>query len=123
LAARKDLAGLVFASAKPGIFIAGADIAEFVASQDAGEQAVVEFGTRGRKLFQRLSAMPAVSVAAIDGMCLGGGAELAIWCDRRLMSDSSKAQFGFPEVKLGIMPGWGGTARAPRIVGLSKAVE
>ncbi len=70
-----------------------------------------------------MTELPFVSVAAIDGICVGGGAELALWCDRRLISDNPKAQFGFPEVKLGMFPGWGGTARTPRIVGLSNAVE
>jgi 3-hydroxyacyl-CoA dehydrogenase/enoyl-CoA hydratase/3-hydroxybutyryl-CoA epimerase/3-hydroxyacyl-CoA dehydrogenase/enoyl-CoA hydratase/3-hydroxybutyryl-CoA epimerase/enoyl-CoA isomerase len=64
-----------------------------------------------------------VTIAAIDGICVGGGAELAIWCDRRLMSSGPKTEFGFPEVKLGLFPGWGGTARAPRITGLGNAVE
>ena len=59
---------------------------------------------RGRKLFQRLSKCPFVTVAAIDGICVGGGAELAIWCDRRVMADEPKTQFGFPEVKLGCFP-------------------
>src|SRR5207247_8037512 len=62
-------------------------------------------------------------VAAIDGLCLGGGAELALQCDRRLFGNNPKAQFGFPEMKLGIFPGWGGTVRAPRIAGLSNAIE
>ena len=70
----------------------------------------VELSTRGRKLFQRLSHFPCVTVAAIDGGCFGGGAELSMWADRRIMSNSPKAQMGFPEVKLGIYPGWGGTA-------------
>ena len=56
-------------------------------------------------------------------MCVGGGAELAIWCDRRVLANNPKTQFGFPEVKLGLFPGWGGTARTPRIIGLSNAVE
>ena len=64
-----------------------------------------------------------MTVAAIDGMCVGGGAELAMWCDRRIFSDSDKTAYGFPEVKLGLFPGWGGTARTPRMVGLSNAVE
>ena len=68
---------------------------------------IVAMCNRGRRLFQRLSQMPFVTVAAIDGICVGGGAELAIWCDRRIMSDDAKAQFGFPEVKLGLFPGWG----------------
>jgi 3-hydroxyacyl-CoA dehydrogenase/enoyl-CoA hydratase/3-hydroxybutyryl-CoA epimerase/3-hydroxyacyl-CoA dehydrogenase/enoyl-CoA hydratase/3-hydroxybutyryl-CoA epimerase/enoyl-CoA isomerase len=123
LAARKDLAGLVIRSGKPGMFIAGADLREFAASLDAPREQIVAMCQHGRQLFQRLSQMPFVTIAAIDGICVGGGAELAIWCDRRIMSADPKAQFGFPEVKLGLFPGWGGTARSARIVGLANAVE
>ncbi len=123
LSLRTDIAGLVIASGKPGSFVVGADIREFAASIDAPADQTIAMATHGRKLFQRLSQMPFVTVAAIDGLCLGGGAELAIWCDRRVMSADAKAQFGFPEVKLGLFPGWGGTARASRIVGLGNAVE
>jgi 3-hydroxyacyl-CoA dehydrogenase/enoyl-CoA hydratase/carnithine racemase len=120
---RSDLAGLIIRSGKPGSFIAGADIREFASSFDMPRSQIVEFCHRGRKLFQRLSACPFVTIAAIDGICVGGGAELAIWCDRRIMADDPKTQFGFPEVKLGLFPGWGGTARSSRIVGLANAVE
>ena len=105
------------------MFIAGADLREFAASFDVPKSQVAEMCHRGRKLFQRLSNCPFVTVAAVDGICLGGGAELAIWCDRRVMADDPKTQFGFPEVKLGLFPGWGGTARSSRIVGLANAVE
>jgi 3-hydroxyacyl-CoA dehydrogenase/enoyl-CoA hydratase/carnithine racemase len=120
---RKDLAGLIVTSGKPGSFIAGADLREFAASFDVPKSDVAAMCHRGRKLFQRLSNTPFPTVAAIDGICVGGGAELAIWCDRRVMSDNPKTQFGFPEVKLGLFPGWGGTARSSRIIGLSNAVE
>ena len=120
---RKDLAGLVIKSGKPGTFIAGADIREFLASLGAPKSEVVAMCRRGQQLFQRLSQVPFVTVAAIDGICVGGGAELAVWCDRRVMSDNPKTEIGFPEVKLGLYPGWGGTVRAPRIVGLANAVE
>jgi 3-hydroxyacyl-CoA dehydrogenase/enoyl-CoA hydratase/carnithine racemase len=123
LAGRKDLAGLVIRSGKPGSFIAGADLREFAASFDIPAEQTVAMCHRGRKLFQRLSNTPFITVAAIDGICVGGGAELAIWCDRRILSRDPKTQFGFPEVKLGLFPGWGGTARASRIVGLGNAVE
>jgi len=120
---RGGLAGLVIASGKPSNFIAGADIREFAAAKDIQPEDTVAMCTRGRKLFQRLSTCRCVTVAAIDGVCVGGGAELALWCDRRVMSDRREAQYGFPEVKIGIFPGWGGTARTPRIVGLGNAVE
>ena len=117
VAANGNLAGLVIRSAKPGVFIAGADIREFAAAKNITRDEIIAFATRGRELYARVCELPFVSVAAIDGICVGGGAELALWCDRRLMSDNPKAQYGFPEVKLGMFPGWGGTARTPRIVG------
>ena len=117
------LAGLIVRSGKPGTFVAGADLREFVASFDAGSEQVVAMCRRGQTLFGRLSACPFVTIAAIDGICVGGGAELAIWCDRRIMTLNPKTEFGFPEVKLGLFPGWGGTVRAPRIIGLANAVE
>lgn len=123
LEGRDDLAGLIIRSGKPGMFIAGADLREFAASLDIEAEQTVAMCRRGQTLFQRLSKTPFVTVVAIGGICVGGGAELAIWCDRRIMADSPKTQFGFPEVKLGLMPGWGGSARTPRIVGLSNAVE
>jgi 3-hydroxyacyl-CoA dehydrogenase/enoyl-CoA hydratase/3-hydroxybutyryl-CoA epimerase/3-hydroxyacyl-CoA dehydrogenase/enoyl-CoA hydratase/3-hydroxybutyryl-CoA epimerase/enoyl-CoA isomerase len=123
LQTRKDLAGLVIKSGKPGTFIAGADIREFLASLGAAKSEVVSMCRRGQTLFGRLSQMPFVTVAAIEGICVGGGAELAIGCDRRVMADTPKTEYGFPEVKLGLYPGWGGTVRATRIVGLANALE
>ncbi len=120
---RSDLAGLVIRSGKPGTFLAGADLREFVSSLGAAKDVIAAMCRRGQTLFQRLSRCPFVTVAAIDGVCLGGGAELAMWCDRRVMATSPKTQFGLPEVKLGLFPGWGGTARLPRIAGLGNAVE
>jgi len=120
---RDDLAGLIFISAKPGIFIAGADLREFVASIGMPAAETVKLCRRGQDLFARLSRCPFVTISAIDGICVGGGAELSVWCDRRIMSNGSKTEIGFPEVKLGLFPGWGGTVRMPRIVGLGNAVE
>jgi 3-hydroxyacyl-CoA dehydrogenase/enoyl-CoA hydratase/carnithine racemase len=119
---RKGIAGLVIRSTKPGNFIAGADLREFVADLNAPKENVVAISRLGHELFGRLSKVPFVTIAAIGGLCVGGGAELAVWCDRRIMARNS-ASFGFPEVKLGLYPGWGGTARTPRIVGLYNAVE
>jgi 3-hydroxyacyl-CoA dehydrogenase/enoyl-CoA hydratase/carnithine racemase len=67
--------------------------------------------------------MPFVTVTAIAGQCVGGGAELALWCDRRVMASDAKSMFGFPEAKLGLLPGWGGTVRSPRVLGLGNAIE
>ncbi|MBL8829758.1 MAG: enoyl-CoA hydratase/isomerase family protein [Planctomycetaceae bacterium] len=120
---RPGLVGVIFRSGKPGTFIAGADLREFAAQPDMAKDDVVAVASRGRKLFERLTRAPFISVAAIDGACLGGGMELALWCDRRLCGDSPKTQLGLPEVKLGMFPGWGGTVRLPRIVGLANAIE
>ncbi|TWT88765.1 Fatty acid oxidation complex subunit alpha [Pseudobythopirellula maris] len=118
---QKDLRGLVIVSGKPSGFIAGADLTEFVAGLDQPKDEIVQVSRRGQLLFERLANTPYVTVAAINGLCVGGGAELAVWCDRRVVTES--ALIGFPEVKLGLFPGWGGTVRAPRIVGLSNAAE
>ena len=121
--AEKNVAGLVITSAKPGVFIAGADLTEFVAGLDQSRDEVIAISQRGQKLLARLSTADYVTIAAIDGICVGGGAELAVWCDRRILADTPKTQFGFPEVKLGLFPGWGGTVRTPRMIGLSNGVE
>ncbi len=123
LESRTDLAGLMIRSAKPGIFIAGADLREFAASLDISNDESEAICRRGQTLFGRLAKTPFVTVAAIHGICVGGGAELACWCDRRIMTDHARTQIGFPEVKLGLFPGWGGTVRAPRLAGLANAVE
>ena len=120
---REGVEGLVIHSAKPGTFIAGADLREFVADIDQPFEEVIKVARRGQQLFGRLSQVPFVTVVAISGLCVGGGSELAIWCDRRIMARDDRTSFSFPEVKLGLFPGWGGTARTPRIVGLGNALE
>ncbi len=99
-------------------FVAGADIAEM-----KGFSAVdgKKFGVHGGNVFLKLENMSKPVIAAVNGFALGGGCELAMACDIRLASD--KARFGQPEVGLGITPGFGGTQRLPRIVGVSKAME
>ena len=93
---KSNLAGLVIISGKPGQFIAGVDLSEFVASLDMTAEKTAEMCRSGQNLFRRLSQFPFVTVAAIDGICVGGGAEIAAWCDRRIMTDNPKTQFGFP---------------------------
>lgn len=124
LTGRSDLAGLMIVSGKPGMFIAGADLREFVAVMPTVTSAeTIRLCRRGQQLFGQLSQMPFVTVAAIEGTCVGGGAELAVWCDRRVLSNHPRTEIGLPEVKLGLIPGWGGTVRMPRIIGLANAVE
>ena len=99
-------------------FVAGADIAEM-----KGFSAVdgKKFGVHGGGVFLRLENLSKPVIAAVNGFALGGGCELAMSCDIRIASE--KAKFGQPEVGLGITPGFGGTQRLPRIVGISKAME
>ena len=123
LAARTELVGLVLASGKPGHFLAGADLREFPAKLDLPLAERERMSRRGQQLFAQFAQLPYVTVAAIDGVCVGGGAELASWCDRRVVSSERRTEISFPEVKLGLLPGWGGTVRLPRLIGLPNAVE
>ncbi len=99
-------------------FVAGADIAE-MSEYSAAE--AKNFSMRGNNVFMRLSRFNRPVIAAVNGFALGGGCELAMACDIRIASE--KAKFGMPEVGLGIMPGFGGTQRLARIVGMSTATE
>lgn len=98
-------------------FVAGADIAEMVHMDAAQGEA---FGKRGQAVFAALEALPFPVIAAINGFALGGGLELAMACDFRIASD--KAKFGQPEVNLGLTPGYAGTQRLPRLIGLADAL-
>lgn len=112
--------GLVLRSAKPAGFIAGADVKGFVGLADpAAAQAIMR---RAHTLLARLEALPCASVALIHGHCLGGGLELALARRYRLATDDAKTSLGFPEVRLGIFPGFGGTVRAPARIGHLAAV-
>jgi 3-hydroxyacyl-CoA dehydrogenase/enoyl-CoA hydratase/3-hydroxybutyryl-CoA epimerase len=77
----------------------------------------------GQEVFTKIAKLKQTTVAAIDGACLGGGCELALSCDWRVLSDSPKAQIGLPEVKLGIFPAWGGTSKLPHLIGLAPALD
>jgi len=119
--AASDAKKLIIASRKRGIFIAGADITEFTTVSGIGDAKA--FVQLGQQVFTKLQNLKQTTVAAIDGVCLGGGCELALSCDWRVMSDSPKAQIGLPEVKLGIFPAWGGTSKLPRLIGLPAALD
>ncbi|MDB5307010.1 MAG: fadJ 1 [Gemmataceae bacterium] len=121
LARRPDLRGLVVASGKPGVFIAGADLKMFANAPAPNDPAVRAFIEQGLRVLEKLEALPFPTCAAIDGAALGGGLEVALACDYRLAGTNPKVQFGLPEVKLGLIPGWGGTQRLPRVVGLKPA--
>jgi 3-hydroxyacyl-CoA dehydrogenase/enoyl-CoA hydratase/3-hydroxybutyryl-CoA epimerase len=112
--------GLLVQSGKPDVFIAGADIKEFTLLNPEDASAG---SARGQALFEQFARLPFPTIAAINGVCLGGGSEFALACDWRVMSDSPAARIGFPEVRLGLFPAWGGSVRLPRLVGLSTALD
>ncbi len=114
------LRGLIVRSGKPDVFVAGADLKEFTHIGSADLRPLVE---RGQAIFEEIAALPWPTVAAIGGVCVGGGTELALACDYRLMSDAPKARIGLPEVRLGIYPAWGGCTRLPKLVGLQAALD
>jgi len=116
-----DVKRILIVSGKPSIFIAGADVSEF--SKVTTLEQAKEYTRFGQQTFHRFSKLPQVTAVAINGACLGGGCELAISCDWRVMSDSPKATIGLPETKLGIFPAWGGTTKLPRLIGLPAALD
>ena len=113
----KDVRAVVLTGAGRS-FVAGADIAEMKEFSSVDGK---RFGVHGGGVFLRLENLAVPVIAAVNGFALGGGCELAMACDIRLASE--KAKFGQPETGLGITPGFGGTQRLPRIVGISKAME
>ncbi|MCK2046692.1 fatty acid oxidation complex subunit alpha FadB [Chromohalobacter moromii] len=115
-----NVKGLVITSAKDA-FIVGADITEFHGMFRRDEDFLVDMNTRVHGIFNTLEDLPFPSVAAINGLALGGGCEITLACDFRVMSDSAK--LGLPETKLGILPGWGGCVRLPRLIGADNAIE
>lgn len=119
LEARSDVTGLLIISAKPKIFIAGADLNSFAG---ASPERLGEIVALGHRIFTRLERLSIPSVAAINGVCLGGGCELALACDWRVGSLDKSTKIGLPETQLGILPAWGGSVRLPRLVGLPQAL-
>ncbi len=117
-AAAKDVRALILTGAGDKAFVAGADISELaqLSAVESRERAL-----SGQAVFRKLESLPKPSVAAINGFALGGGLELAMSCTVRFASDN--ARLGQPEVKLGIIPGYGGSQRLPRLVGRGRALE
>lgn len=116
-----DIKGVVFASGKKDSFVAGADVTMLAACETAEDAEALSI--KGQQLFDRMEAISKTFVAAIHGPALGGGLELALACDYRVCSDSSKTQLGLPEVQLGILPGSGGTQRLPKLIGVQQAMK
>ncbi len=113
--------GLIIIGPGPDMFTAGADINAIrdVTDPKKGE----ELAREGQSLFDEIAKLACPTVAAISGPCVGGGCELVLACTHRLISDQKSSVIGLPEVKLGILPGFGGTQRMPRLIGLPKALD
>ena len=117
-ARRRPDVGAVLLTGAGRAFVAGADISELV------DQSAIEGkarAQRGQRVFRRFETSPKPTLAAVNGFALGGGCELAMECHMRIASDTAK--FGQPEVKLGIVPGYGGSQRLPRLVGKGRALQ
>ncbi|MBW1736451.1 MAG: enoyl-CoA hydratase/isomerase family protein [Deltaproteobacteria bacterium] len=116
---RERILKTIILTGRGGLFSAGAELKELaaVATSKEAERIV----TRAKSLFERIENFKKPVIAAIDGMCLGGGLELALACHMRIADE--KARFGFPEINLGLMPGAGGTQRLPRLVGFPQSFE
>jgi 3-hydroxyacyl-CoA dehydrogenase/enoyl-CoA hydratase/3-hydroxybutyryl-CoA epimerase len=121
IAGERGLRLLVIRSGKPTGFIAGADLQEF--TRVTGPSDAEELSLAGQRLFDKLADLRIPTVAIISGPCLGGGLEFALACDYRVVIDHPKTQLGLPEIEIGLLPGWGGTQRLPRVVGLERALR
>ncbi len=121
LARASDATAVIVRSFKPDCFLAGADL-EAIAGVRTKTEAM-EASRLGQQVFAKVETLRLPVVAAIDGVCLGGGAEFALACHYRLLSNRATTRIGFPEVRLGILPAWGGTQRLPRTVGLRRALD
>jgi 3-hydroxyacyl-CoA dehydrogenase/enoyl-CoA hydratase/3-hydroxybutyryl-CoA epimerase len=112
---------LIFMSGKEDNFIAGADVQEIKDVTDPEEG--TQKARMGQAIFQKINDLPFPVIAAIQGACVGGGLELALACHFRLAKDHPKTKLGLPEVRLGILPGFGGTQRLPRLIGIQRALD
>jgi 3-hydroxyacyl-CoA dehydrogenase/enoyl-CoA hydratase/3-hydroxybutyryl-CoA epimerase/3-hydroxyacyl-CoA dehydrogenase/enoyl-CoA hydratase/3-hydroxybutyryl-CoA epimerase/enoyl-CoA isomerase len=119
---RQDLAGFILRSGKPGMFIAGADLRELGAAEHDPNQ-TRQLVQRGLGVIERIENLPYPTVVLVDGACMGGGTELALGFDYRLAGTHPKMEIGLPEVKIGLIPGWGGTQRMTRLIGPPLAAE
>ena len=120
IANNKEIKILLFKSDKKGIFIAGADINEIrnIVDENDAYRKVSE----GQEILGKIETLPFPTIAVINGACMGGGLELALACTYRVATTDPKVKLGLPEVNLGIIPGFGGTQRLPRLIGLSESL-
>ncbi|MDF1763591.1 MAG: fatty acid oxidation complex subunit alpha FadB [Oleibacter sp.] len=115
-----DVKGVLVTSGKP-VFIVGADITEFGEAFKQSEEEIATWGLNANQVFCAIEDLPVPTLTAINGIALGGGFEMCLATDMRIMADTAKV--GLPEVKLGLMPGFGGTVRLPRVIGADNAIE
>jgi 3-hydroxyacyl-CoA dehydrogenase/alkylation response protein AidB-like acyl-CoA dehydrogenase/enoyl-CoA hydratase/carnithine racemase len=121
IVAQPGLRGLVLCSAKKSIFIAGADLHSIAAETDPAKlRELIEFG---QSVFNRIAALPMVTVAAIHGACVGGGFEISLACDWRVATTDKATRIGLPETQIGLIPAWGGSTRLPRLITLPRALD
>ena len=116
-----EIKALVIDSAKKDVFIAGADIKEI--EQLTDEKEIFDSLMRVHRIFNKLENLPIPTIAYINGACMGGGLELALACKYRVLSTNEKTKLAFPEIKLGIFPGFAGTIRTPKLIGLVNALD
>ncbi|KAL7441856.1 hypothetical protein ACHAXM_008078 [Skeletonema potamos] len=121
IASNNDIKSIVFTSAKESGFIAGADIFDISSVKD--KSTLVPVIEEALKFFLHMKSKKVPMVAAIHGPALGGGLEWALWCDYRICTDSKSTKLGLPEVKLGLLPGFGGTQNLPALVGIQGAMD
>lgn len=117
LTARSDIRSLIFTGCE-NVFLSGADISEL---HSLNHDAALIFAKRGQSLFQKIAHVRQKTIAAINGFCLGGGLDFALACDIRIAAPN--AEFAHPGARLGIITGWGGTQRLPRLIGRTRAME
>ncbi len=120
VAADAKIAGVILISAKPAIFIAGADLH---ALGKLGEGDLRHFIELGQNVFNKIAALKIPTIAAIHGACVGGGYEICLACDYRIATPDRATKIGLPETKLGILPAWGGSTRLPRLIGVPRALD
>ena len=118
--ANGQILALVIASGKEGAFIAGADVEAIAALSTVAEARAAS--AEGQRIFRRIERLRVPTIAAVDGACMGGGTELILHCDYRIASDRDSTAVGLPEVRLGILPGFGGTVKLPTLVGMQNAL-
>lgn len=116
-----EVTSVVFTSAKEGCFIAGADIFDIQSVED--KATLVPVIEEALAFFLKMKSKGVPLVAAIHGPALGGGLEWALWCDYRICTDGAATKLGLPEVKLGLLPGFGGTQNLPALVGLQGGMD